>query len=87
MPMLSEKQTLLRKLQSCGFALLEANLYLDSHPTCRMGLEYFRKHKQRYEELEKEYTDKFGPLRAIDSPGTDKWEWVTSPFPWERGEN
>lgn len=35
MPILSEKERLLRKIQACSFALVEANLYLDSHPTCR----------------------------------------------------
>ena len=34
MPILSEKERLLRKIQACSFALVEANLYLDSHPTC-----------------------------------------------------
>ena len=37
MPILSEKERLLRKIQACSFALVEANLYLDSHPTCRDG--------------------------------------------------
>ena len=32
MPILSEKERLLRKIQACSFALVEANLYLDSHP-------------------------------------------------------
>ena len=31
MPILSEKERLLRKIQACSFALVEANLYLDSH--------------------------------------------------------
>lgn len=30
MPILSEKERLLRKIQACSFALVEANLYLDS---------------------------------------------------------
>ena len=92
MPVLNDKQKLLRRLQQSCFALAEANLYLDSHPTCQMGLEYFRKHKA--ENLEertarecKEYTEKYGPLTAVQSEGTKKWEWVQHPFPWERGEN
>ena len=30
MPILSEKERLLRKIQACSFALVEANLYLES---------------------------------------------------------
>ncbi len=85
---LSDKQKLMRKLQACSFALVEANLYLDSHPTCQNGLQYFAEHKAEYEKLLKEYESKYGPLTARASDGHSKrWEWVTSPFPWERGEN
>lgn len=87
MPILNDKQKLMRKIQQNGFALVEANLYLDSHPTCKMGLEYFRKHKAIQEELEKEFNENYGPLTAFQSEGTKKWEWVMSPFPWERGES
>ena len=31
----SEKQKLLRKLQAARFAVHDASLYLDSHPTCQ----------------------------------------------------
>lgn len=87
MPMLSDKQKLMRQLQASGFALVEAQLYLDSHPTCKMGLDYFKKHKAEYEALEKEYTAKYGALCPIQADSDKKWEWVTTPFPWERGES
>ncbi|ADU21494.1 spore coat protein CotJB [Ruminococcus albus] len=87
MPVLNDKQKLMRRIQQNSFALTEAVLYLDSHPTCKMGLEYFRKHKAEKEKLEKEYNEKYGPLTAESSEGTNKWEWVMRPFPWERGEN
>ena len=73
MPILSEKERLLRKIQACSFALVEANLYLDSHPTCRDGLAYFARHNEKY-----------GPLTITQNNSSKKWEWVTSPFPWER---
>lgn len=83
----SEKQRLMRKVQSCAFALVEANLYLDSHPTCPNGLKYFAEHKKEYEDAVKAYESKYGPLTARASESLKKWEWVTSPFPWERSEN
>ena len=57
MPILSEKERLLRKIQACSFALVEANLYLDSHPTCRDGLAYFARHKAEKEKLIAQYND------------------------------
>lgn len=87
MPILNNKERLMRKLMACSFSLTEANLYLDSHPTCQYGLEYFRKHKEEYEKLLKEYTEKYGPVTFRDSTAEKKWDWVVSPFPWERGES
>lgn len=84
---MTEKQRLMRKVQSTSFALVEANLYLDSHPTCRSGLEYFRKHKEEHEKAVKEYEEKYGPLTAASSDSQKRWDWVVTPFPWERGES
>lgn len=84
MPILSENERLLRKIQSCSFALVEANLYLDSHPTCRDGLAYFARHKAEKEKLIAQYNEKYGPLTITQNNSSKKWEWVTSPFPWER---
>ncbi|MBR6872598.1 MAG: spore coat protein CotJB [Ruminococcus sp.] len=85
--MTSEQHKLMKKLQACSFALTEANLYLDSHPTCADGLAYFRRHKDEYEKARAEYEKKYGPLTACAAEGTRKWEWVTQPFPWEYKAN
>lgn len=85
--MSNDKQKLMHKVQMYGFAVVEANLYLDSHPTCRDGLKYFREHKAKYDEAVAEYEAKYGPLTAAASEGTRKWEWVTEPFPWENAAN
>ena len=85
--MLSEKQKLLRRLQAARFGVIEANIYLDSHPTCRHGLKYFKEKKAELEELTAEYESKYGPITAVASNTTDHWEWVSTPFPWERGES
>ena len=85
--MTKEQQMLMNKIQAASFAVVEANLYLDTHPTCRDGLEYFRKHKKEYDLSVKEYEEKYGPLTAVSSEGTKKWEWVSTPFPWELSEN
>lgn len=84
---MTDKQKAMRKVQSAGFALVEANLYLDSHPTCKDGLAYFAKHKKIYDDAVEEYEGRFGPLTPHASDNEKKWEWVTKPFPWERGES
>jgi spore coat protein JB len=85
--MLSEKQKLLRRLQAARFSLVEINLYLDSHPTCQEGLRYFREKRDELAKLTDEYEEKYGPLTAGASSATERWDWVTGAFPWERGES
>jgi spore coat protein JB len=50
-----ERQALMLKVQQLSFALVEANLYLDSHPTCEHGIAYFKKHKAEFEKAKAEY--------------------------------
>lgn len=82
--MLSEKQKLLRRLQAARFAMVEINLYLDSHPTCQEGLRYFREKREETEKLTREYESKYGPLTAAASSAEERWEWTATAFPWER---
>ncbi len=85
--MSSEKQKLLRRLQATRFAVIEINLYLDSHPTCSEGLKYFRSKSEELKKLTEEYQEKYGPLCAADSKAENYWDWVSTAFPWERGES
>ena len=67
-----------------GFALDDAILYLDTHPTDERALEYYNLMKKAYKKVYAEYTVKFGPLKNNDVDvvcGT--WNWVKSPWPWE----
>ena len=81
------KQELLHSIQVADFALVEANLFLDSHPTDPNALQYFEKYKMMLEELTKEYVSKYGPLLARQYEGWDRWKWVDSPFPWQNDAN
>ena len=79
-----DRQAMMLKVQQLSFAVVEANLYLDSHPTCEKGIAYFKKHKEALDKAKAEYESKYGPL-CIDSALDEKdkkWQWVCEPFPW-----
>ena len=78
-----EREQLLRKIQICNFATIDAGLYLDSHPTCQNALDYFEKHKKMRDEAVAEYNCKFGPLTASQNMNPNLWTWVEGPWPWE----
>ena len=46
---MTDMASLLREVQMAEFALVEANLFLDTHPTDANALEYFCKYKQIHE--------------------------------------
>ena len=83
----NNRQKAMRRLMAAKFALHDAALYLDSHPTCQEGLRYFRTKKELAEKLTKEYEEEYGPLTAACSKADERWDWVCTAFPWERGES
>ena len=83
------REKLLKKIQALCFTLYELNLYLDSHPTCKSALAYYKKVKCELSELQKQYEEAFGPITAgadIDA-SSDTWSWVENPWPWENEYN
>ncbi len=77
------KEQLMRKIQETGFALYDLTLFLDSHPTNQMALDYFRDVQKRHTELEAEYEMMYGPLTAFDTNTEQGWTWIQDPWPWE----
>ncbi len=84
MAILSEKEKLMLQIQNCSFAMKEAELFLDTHPTCREGIEYYQKHKALNDKYKKEYAEKYGLITMEQQDSEKKWNWVQTPFPWER---
>lgn len=77
----------MQRVQTCGFALVEANLFLDSHPTSREAIAFYEKHLKMYNEAVEEYEKQFTPIRKSNAIKDGKWTWATTPWPWERSEN
>ena len=77
------REELMRLIQQIGLALVDANLFLDSHPQSRMALDYFADVQRQYSELQAEYEMMYGPLTAFDTNTEQGWTWVQAPWPWE----
>lgn len=78
-----DRNKLLRQIQICDFALLEAGLYLDTHKNDKDAIAYFNKHRKEKEMLEQEYVEAFGPLMICQNRSETEWEWVKGAWPWE----
>ena len=83
---MSDRENLLRNVQIADFALVEAGLYLDTHPTDQNALEYYRSYQKELEKATAAYQAAYGPLTARANEGS-RWKWVDGPAPWERAAN
>ena len=81
--MMTEQTKALMRVQTYGFALDEAILFLDTHPDNREAIEYYKKVQTDYDNAVKLYTTKFGPLEAKQVRNHTEWEWVKGCMPWE----
>ena len=77
------REELMYLIQQASFALVDANLFLKSHPQNKMALDYFAVVQRQYTELQAEYEMMFGPLTAFDTNTEQGWTWIQAPWPWE----
>ena len=81
------KNTLLKKLQSYNFAATDMLLYLDTHPDDTKAFSIYKELVAEARSLMDEYRKKYGPLTAFDAALSDKFNWIDSPWPWEKEAN
>jgi spore coat protein JB len=75
--------TLKRKLSAAYFALSEIAMYLDTHPTDKIALDYYAQYQAMIIPLNEEYNKKYGPLTMDQFSGGSYWTWIKDPWPWE----
>ncbi len=81
---MNNEQTMqLRRLSSVHFALVELNLFLDTHPNNAEALKMFNSYKSKYETMLRAYEQKYGPITTLGVTGNATWDWATGPWPWE----
>ena len=80
---MTEREMLMRKLTSAGFAAWELHIYLDTHPYDTEAMAAMKKYQTKSEALMKEYESKYGPISADASLGEQRFAWVNDAWPWE----
>jgi len=79
----SEKEQELFNLNQIGFAMHDLNLYLDVYPNDRNVLNTFMEYKRMYNDLLRNYEEKYGPINITGVEGNAPFSWVNTNFPWE----
>lgn len=81
------KNELLKQLQCNNFAAYDMLLYLDTHPNDKKAFDIFKSLVEKTKALKLEFENSFGPLSAFDSASQGCFNWLCSPWPWEKEGN
>ena len=73
---------LLKEIQIAKFAVIEANLFLDTHPNDQEALKFFKKSADKLQDLMMKWEEKYGRVQNT-ADGQLRWAWVDNPWPWE----
>ena len=78
-----QKEQLLHNIGIVDFLLVDLGLYLDTHPTDKNALEYFNHYSRIKQQMEREFSVKYFPLRMDLADCGREWRWGLAPLPWE----
>lgn len=81
------KQECLYEVQKHNFAAYDLLLYLDTHPDDKKAFGLFRDMVEKLKKLKKEYEKNYGSLSAYNSASKGEFDWLDSPWPWEKEAN
>jgi len=84
-PMHDTQCEMMKKIQETEFAMIDLNLFLDTHPDCSEALKLYSKLGATLKSLKSDYQARFGPLYACESSSQTPFQWVEDgrKWPWE----
>lgn len=78
------QEQLLEWIGLTKFACVDANLYLDTHPSDVTAIRYFQECNRLNHEAMNEYARVYGPLTVSHARHCSTWwDWVDQPWPWQ----
>lgn len=83
---MNEREILLKKIGTYRFAILDLNIFLDTHPNDTETLNKVKEYEKLLAPLAAEYEAKFGPLTKKENTA-NTWTWVKDPWPWDMEVN
>ena len=74
----------LEELQAIDFAIVELNLYLDTHPNDLEAVKQYNELAKKSMQLKVEFEKKYGPLMNFGKSYSNyPWDVDDSPWPWQ----
>lgn len=82
--MTKTQEDLLKKIQCNNFAAYDMLLYLDTHSDDKKAFRIFQSLVNKASQLRQEYEDEYGPLSQFNTAEQECFNWLESPWPWEK---
>lgn len=82
----NEQENLFLQLAQTEFAAHDLNIYLDLFPQDGNALDTFNQYRQKSNQLQLEYEQKYGPLLiSSNTLSQSPFLWESMKFPWNEG--
>lgn len=78
------REELLMQLMALDFAAIELQLYMNTHPRDKRGLDKYNQTVLQAAQVRAEFEREFGPLTSFRSVNEQRWKWIDDPWPWNR---
>lgn len=78
---MDEREILINRIAALDFAIVELNLYMDTHPNDTEVNMKLNDYKEKSMQLKNEYQEKFSPLSSKNIE-ENRWGWISDPWPW-----
>ncbi len=83
---MTEREILLKKISTYQFAVLDLQLFLDTHPNDTETVAKMKAFREKAEPLIEDFEKKYGPLTK-NANSKNNWSWIKAPWPWESEED
>jgi len=82
---MNKKHELRKNIHEIDFALLELNLFLDTHPQNAKAMELMSAYRKKRQQAITLYEERYGKYinTVSDVPCGGCWKWLDGPWPWE----
>lgn len=79
---MTDRDMLIKKIGMLKFALVDIDLFLNTHPGDSQMLRKRAEYERELAPLVESYEQKFGPLTKSENTA-NTWTWVKDPWPWD----
>ena len=81
------RDELLQKIMELDFYIVDLHLYLNTHPDDGEAIQMYNDAVLQNRELRAQYSEKYGMLLSNHCVSATPWQWIDSPWPWQKDAN